>query len=226
MTQARTLQGFSLVSLTPSHPRNKPPLPLGDTVDLPLAFLDLTLALNQMLALALVLLPVELWILAKIRPITKRVEQFLGSPDSRAEVIHEVALEIWAPFKNPEQRTQFLGELWDSMPLAKPEVREKLALELGHQVARVIDERAGSLKGVLIKQGKAALRDMALEDGDPMGLIGSLPSKIDLPIIGKVNPLQALQIAQGLRGAMKEGGLRSLVTQDAQGSSGGAGYPP
>jgi hypothetical protein len=208
--------------------------------------LDPSQILNLIVALAVVALPVEAGILLLVRRITREVtlperrsaliaeaaEQLwepFKNPEQRAELIHEFAEKVWEPLASPEARQKLLAEIWTSSPLATPEQRQKLTLEFGHTVMRAVSERSGSLRGAAVRQEKAGLIDAALQTGNPLGILGALPGQIELPIVGKVSPGQALQLFQALRGAIGgQGGLAALTQTGNSGTttSANGGYPP
>ncbi|SRR6266849_4659052 len=186
-----------------------------------MALLDWTLILDYVISLAIVALPVEAAILLTVRKFRRLVSDTLTSPEKRAELIHEVAAQVWAPLKEPESRKNMIHEvaltLWE--PLSTPEKRQHFISELGHGVLRAVREQSGSLAGAAARQQKAGMLDAALEGGNALGVLGALPSKIELPIIGKVTPAQALQLFQSLRGLMGGGGFQLPTSTSPAGSS-------
>jgi hypothetical protein len=211
-----------------------------------LTLLDLGQIVDLIVALAVVALPVETGILLFVHRIKREVtdperrsaliaeaaEQLwepFKNPEQRAELIHEFAQKVWEPLSTPEARQKLLNEIWTSSPIADPEQRQKLTLEFGHTVMRALSERAGSLRGAAARQEKAGIVDAALQSGNPLGLLGALPAQIELPVVGKVTPGQALQLFQALRGAIGgQGGLSNLLQTGNAGTttSAGSGYPP
>ncbi len=99
------------------------------------------------------------------------------------------------------------------------ENRKGLWLEVGHGVGRALMERMGSAKGVIARQGQAAGIESLIEGGgNALGALGAIRGKIDLPIVGKVSPIEAFQLFQSLRGLMAGGGLGQIVGSNPTGA--------
>jgi hypothetical protein len=181
-----------------------------------MAFLDWSLILDYILALAVVALPVEAGILVLINNIRRTI----SSPEKRAELIHEAAAQLWEPLKEPEQRKKLIGEvaqkIWE--PFKTPEDRQKIISEVGHGLLRAVKENAGSMKGAAVRSDNAAL----MNAGEGLGALAAMSGKtIELPIIGKTTIPQALQLFSALRGIFSGGGLQlGNALQGAQSSAG------
>ncbi len=183
-----------------------------------MALLDWTLILDYVISLAIVALPVEAAILLTVRKFRRLVSDTLTSPEKRAELIHEVAAQVWAPLKEPESRKNMIHEvaltLWE--PLSTPEKRQHFISELGHGVLRAVREQSGSLAGAAARQQKAGMLDAALEGGNALGVLGALPSKIELPIIASFRR-QRLQLEA--RAASRNWSAAEQVTGCPSGST-------
>jgi hypothetical protein len=190
-----------------------------------MGLLDFTLILDYIIALGIVALPVELGILLLIDKFRRRVTSMMDSPEKRAELIREVALQIWEPLQQPDQRKALIdevtGRLWE--PLKTPEQRQKLIGELGHGVIRAFREQMGSVKGVAARQENAAGIEQLLEGGGGMGALSLIKGKIELPVVGKVTPMEALQLFNTIKGLISGKGLAQL-TGGSQ-TSGARGLP-
>jgi hypothetical protein len=73
------------------------------------------------------------------------------------------------------------------------------------------------MQGVAAKQEQLGAIDSLMSGGGPLGALGMIKGKIDLPVVGKVTAGEALQLFQTLKGFMGGGGLQALT-----GSSGAA----
>jgi hypothetical protein len=159
-----------------------------------------------------------------VHKFRRQVTSVISSPEKRAEIIREVAQQVWQPLQEPESRAKFITEvalvLWE--PLNTPEKRQKLIGELGHGMLRALKEESGSMKGAAIRSEKAGLMDAALESGNALGVLGAIPGKIELPIVGKVTPAQALQLLTSLRSLFSGGQLQNLLPSGGSSSSGGS----
>jgi hypothetical protein len=186
-----------------------------------MALLDLSLILDYAISLAIVALPVEAGILLLVRRFERKVTTVLSSPDKRAELIHEVAAEIWQPIQTTDQRHQLVNEFVTMVSNHfTPERRQKLISEIGHGMLRALKEQSGSTRGVNVRQENAAL----MQSGEGLGALASLGNKkIDLPVIGPVTIPQALQIFQTLRGLVGGGGIKELLGSGAAVTSSGGG---
>jgi len=211
----------------------------------PMGILDLGLLLTSIVSLGVVFLPVELYILLQVRPIRRKLDGFLDSPEKRSEFFSEVAEQLWEPLKDPAQRQALIREvgttLWE--PLKTPEQRKllldelvnpELISKLGHGLIRAFTERAGSMKGASIRQEQSNLVAAARAAGDGVGLLKALPGKIELPIVGKVTPGEALELFSSLRGLLGGQGGQGIAallggggssSSSASGSSGASQLP-
>jgi len=204
-----------------------------------MAFLDFTLIIDYILALAVVALPVEAGILLLVNSIRRTItsperrgellaeaaEQFwepFKEPVQRAELIHEFASAVWQPMSTPEARQKLLAELW--APFSDPENRQKLIAEGAHGIMRAISERAGSLRGVAARADKGAIIDAITEGGAPE-LLSKIPGKVKLPVIGNVSIGEAISIAGALKSMFQGGNILQGASAASSGSTGG-GYPP
>lgn len=149
-------------------------------------FPDWSLILNYLLATAILMAPLEFFVLRNISVFRTWMTTFLTT------------------FSSPEHRKQLFSEL-------------------AHGVLRALSERAGSLRGAAARQDQSsAITDLVSGEGG-LGALGALRGKIDLPIIGKVTPIEALQLFNTLKGLMGKGGGGIPFLPTAENSS--AGYP-
>lgn len=197
--------------------------------------LDPTLILNQIVALAVVLLPVEAGVLSVVYAIRRQLQD----PEARRQLMSEAAEQLWEPLKDPVQRSALIREaatvMWE--PLKTPEQRSQIIGELlspenlsklGHGLLRSFTERAGSMKGAAVRSLQSEMVSEARESGDVLKLARSLPGKIDVPYIGKTSPGELLELlAAGRQLLSAGGGLRSMGRIIGEGSStASGGYPP
>jgi len=172
--------------------------------------LDPTLVLSQIIALAVVFLPVEVYIVLQVRPIRRKADAILEPGEARSKLIDEVATAVLKPVTNPELREEIVKDVvvrvWE--PISTPENRQRLISELGHGLVRVLKENEGSLRGIAARQAKSEILELA-KTGAP-GALGLLPGKVKLPIVGEVTIAEAMQIAAGVRELISKGGSGGL----------------
>ncbi len=164
--------------------------------------------LNLIIALGVVALPVELGILLLVKSIKSQVT----SKEKRSELIREAAGQLWEPLQQPQQRealiTEIAAKMWE--PFATPERRAKFIGEASHAFMRALKERGGSLEGVAARVAKAGISDAIGEGGAPE-LLGKLPGKVKLPVVGNVTIGEAIQLGAALKELFQGGGLRALT---------------
>jgi hypothetical protein len=158
---------------------------------------DFTAVIDQIIALAIVFLPIEVYILKTLIPIRRLVGSFVP-------VLNSVYTWVGG--------------------LSSGEARKVLFSEMGHGIFRALKEQAGSANGVAARANKAGLIEAALSGGaGGAQALSMLPGKIDLPVVGKVTIGEALQLAQTLQGVFQGGGLQQLLGKSASGAANAGG---
>jgi len=154
-----------------------------------LSFPDWSLILDNIVALAVVLAPLEVFILRNLLRFRLLVTSFIGL-------------------------------------LSAPDGRKQIFSELGHGIFRALSERAGSQKGVEARQGQALGISNLVSGAGGIEALGAIKGKIDVPFLGKVTPIEALQAFIALKNIMGGGGsnimqnLTGAVNQSSGSSSG------
>ncbi len=154
-------------------------------------FPDLSAILNEVAALLIVLVPVEVLILRNIAVFRQSALRILGHVNNFLE-----------SFQNPTSRKALISDV---------------APQLGHGFLRALKEESGSAKGVGIKADSALGIAGAL--GGDVGALMNLPGKIELPIVGKVTIGEALTIANAIKGVLQGGGVGGFKLPGMTGSS-------
>lgn len=186
-----------------------------------MGLIDPTQLLSQIIALAVVFVPIEAWILITIRPIKKRVDRITTKPE---ELVRVFADELWktSPLSTPEKRIALISEFYT--PIATPENRQKLVSELGHGLVRVLKENEGSLRGVAARAAKGEILE-AIKGGGGSAALQMLPGKIELPVLGKVTIREAAQAFAALKEMFDGGGGGRLLTQQTSSAAGSSTLP-
>lgn len=131
------------------------------------------------------------------------------------------------PFQALQLRLNSLFDPW-TLPNTeeKAESRRRFFSEMSHGALRALKEQAGSAAGVLARQQSAAGIGQLLTGEGGAGALSLIKGKIDLPVVGKVTPAEALQLFQTLRGFMSGGNPLAQLTGAGQTASSSSGQPP
>jgi hypothetical protein len=176
------------------------------------------------LTLAYLLLHTPLvWYFLKLRT---RLNHVVDKAEPMMDFVSRVNSVI-EPFQQLQQRLNSLFDPW-TLPNTeeKAETRRRFFSEMSHGALRALKEQAGSAAGVLARQQSAAGIGQLLQGGVDSGALSLIKGKIDLPVVGKVTPAEALQLFQTLRGFMSGGNPLAQLTGGGQAATSGSGQPP
>lgn len=183
-----------------------------------MSFPDWTQILNEVVALSVVLAPVEIGVLWTLTRFKRLFEEMKLNAEAKVAQAFSFFDTAGAGFKHLHDVIVGLVQRFGD-----PANRERLVSEVGHQLWRVLQERKGSIKGIAARELKGFAKEALLEgDGDMDGLLDMVAGEVDVPVLGKIPASKGIKMARRLLGNMGGGG----GSQSSSSESGGGGQPP